>query len=97
MKWPEGGLTAEAGSGSRAGWTWRARSGGNLQSATTTRELLRRVLNCSFDDMLMTDMVGGCGGEVSRWGEVGVWVLLICHHRGRVNITGRNGQRRGRE
>lgn len=73
-----------------AGKSWR-----DLQSATTTRELLRRVLNCSFEDMLMTDMVGGCGGEVSRWGEVGVWVLLICHHSGRVNISSRNGRQRG--
>lgn len=51
-----------AGSGPRVGGVAGA-AAGHLQSATTTRELLRSELNCSFEDMLMTDMVRGCGGE----------------------------------
>lgn len=39
----------------------------NLQSATTKREEVRSELNCSLEDMLMTDMVvevgGVCEGE----------------------------------
>lgn len=53
---------------------------GDSQSATTTREELRSVLNCSFEDMLMTDMVGVGGGRVGggRCGVLLKW--LICHH-----------------
>jgi hypothetical protein len=45
------------------------------QSATTTREELRSVLNCSLEDMLMTDMVEGWWWK--SWRGVGMLEAIV--------------------
>ena len=64
----------------------------DLQSAMTNREEERSELNCSFEDMLMTDMVGGRGVSERRWWGSGKLLCFcpdcsICHQPPDVNTA----------